>query len=351
MSIPKNDEASLKERYAILSKQYEILGKKLKSSLEKVLKKNGISFLAVDFRIKTFESFCQKLKKYNYGDPFNQITDHCALRIICYYYSDLLRINQLIKEEFPKNQLLEIDIKISDIDVMKFSYRSWHYLVKFNEEWLKEIGDKTYSNFRAEIQLRTSIMHTWAEVEHDIFYKQDIPISDGIKRRLSRISALLEMVDEQFDRLREEKRQHLDSLTFKPRVDIENLELTFENFQQLLDIYYPYRPVAVQNSMVLYYKIIQSKITIKDLVKLINRTKEILSVLEEDIRKIFLAQNKFVTAEEMLLKTIPLKQTQDGALKVVLLIFHDGFWESERGEISDVWANFIIKWRSKLREF
>ena len=347
MSLKINEEALIKEKFATLSQHYELLGTRLKNSLETLLNKLQIPFHKIEFRVKSFDSFFHKIKRYDQKDPFNQIDDICGLRIICFYYSDLFRINQRIKDEFD---VLEFDIKSTDIDIAKFAYRSWHYILKFKEEWINELEDTTHSDFRAEIQLRTISMHTWAEIEHEISYKQDIPTSDIMKRHLSKISALLEMVDEQFDQIREERAQYLDSLRFQPRVDFKTLELSFENFQKLLDAYYPYRVSSLKDSTMLYHEITQLGVNMKDLVYQIKRSKEILPVIEEDRRlELLLAEQKFVTDEERLLKLGPLKMHQSGALRIILYIFHDRYWESKRGDVPINAANFINKWRAKLR--
>ncbi|MCK4848505.1 MAG: hypothetical protein KAT16_05750 [Candidatus Heimdallarchaeota archaeon] len=350
MSSEIIEEVIIKKKYSIISRHYELLGNRLKEKLIELLEKNHIPFITVRFRVKAFDSFFQKIKKSDNKDPFDRINDICGLRIICYYYSDLFRISQLIRDEF-KNQILDFDAKMprTEKEIVQFGYRSWHYLLKFNDEWIKDIVNEGQYNFRAEIQIRTSIMDAWGSVEHALAYKKDIPISSGMKRRFARISALLEMVDEQFDQLREEKEQYLDSRTFKSHIDFDNQELTFENFQKLLDTFFPYRTSSYNDSQKLFLEITESNVRMKDLVFHIKRAKEILPVLEEDTRKLFLAQNKLPPEQERLLRMLPLKQNQVGAVRNILLIFHDGFWEVQRVNVPEFLANFTIKWRNKLR--
>jgi len=353
MSSNMTKEALVKKKFSIISQHYELLGNRLKKKLIELLEKNHIPYISVKFRVKSFDSFYHKIKKYNDDiDPFKRIDDICGLRIICYYYSDLFRINQLIQDEFGE-QIQEFDTKIpsSELEIVKFGYRSWHYLLKLEEEWIKDIGCEAYSNFRAEIQVCTSIMDAWGTIEHELSYKKDIPISDNMKRRFARISALLEMVDEQFDKLREEKRQYLDSRTFKSRDGFEKLELTFENFQKMLNAYFPYRVSSLNQSKRLYHDISQVEVDMKDLVNCIEKAKDILPVIEEDIRKLFLAQNKLTADDKKLLKMAPYKQNQVGALRNILWIFHDGFWKSQRIKLDhhDWYVFLIIKWRKKLR--
>lgn len=158
------------------------------------------------------------------------------MRIICLYHSDLFRISEIIKEEF---KVVEFDIKSTDIEIAKFGYRSWHHLIRIKEHGTKECECPDFHNFLAEIQLRTIIMHIWAAIEYEISFKKDIPIFDRMIRRFSIISALLEMIDEQFDQLREEQNQIVDSFRYQPRIRFKKLDLIFKNFQKILDAYFP----------------------------------------------------------------------------------------------------------------
>jgi len=352
MSTEITEKDLIKKKYSIISRYYELLGKRLKEKLEKLLEEKHISYITVKFRVKDFDSLFHKVKKLGSEDPFNRINDICGLRIICYYHSDLYKISKLIQDEFKK-LILEFDTKLpsTEMEMVKFGYRSWHYLLKFNDEWIKDIAYKGRYIFRAEIQIRTTIMDAWGFVEHQLAYKKEIPISDRMKRRFGRISALLEMVDEQFDQLREEKERYLNSRTFKSHVDFREQELNFENFKNFLDSFFPYRTSSINDSQELYLGITESDVNMKDLVNHSKRAKEILPVLEEDTRKTFLAQNKLPPEQEKLLKMGPFRLDQVGALRVILLIFHDGFWESQRKQLDDHdwYVLFILKWRKKLR--
>jgi hypothetical protein len=50
-----------------------------------------------------------------------------------------------------------------------------------------------------EIQARTICQHAWADVEHSLSYKQDAELGDATKRRVFRLTSLLEICDDEFD--------------------------------------------------------------------------------------------------------------------------------------------------------
>ena len=58
---------------------------------------------------------------------------------------------------------------------------------------------------RLSVQIRTVLQHAWAEFEHDIRYKGDIPVEQapGLDRRFTLAAGLLELADKEFSRIRD----------------------------------------------------------------------------------------------------------------------------------------------------
>lgn len=61
---------------------------------------------------------------------------------------------------------------------------------------------KKYGNIQFEIQIRTIIQDAWSMLDHKIKYKKSIP--HMLKRRINRLSALFEIADDEFLRIKEE---------------------------------------------------------------------------------------------------------------------------------------------------
>jgi hypothetical protein len=57
------------------------------------------------------------------------------------------------------------------------------------------------------VQVRTVLQHAWASISHALQYKQEDDIPRALRRRLARISALLEVADEEFAELNREHNQ------------------------------------------------------------------------------------------------------------------------------------------------
>lgn len=191
----------LKETYENKMPKYEKLGSNLTEAIEILLKEHSIQYLKVYYRIKETDSFVGKIDRKGYDSPFEDTEDICGIRIICYYKSDIDEICRIIKQEF--NVLTSQD-KEELLDPDQFGYRSHHLIVKIKDGWLSTPNYRGLDNLKAEIQIRTNLMHTWAEIEHELGYKKKEDIHPNFRRKFSSISAMLEIVDEQFEDLKKD---------------------------------------------------------------------------------------------------------------------------------------------------
>jgi hypothetical protein len=80
-----------------------------------------------------------------------------------------------------------------------------------------------------EVQIRTLPQHMWAEASHMLQYKQENVVPSEVRRSIHRISALLETVDLEFERLlveRETYRKNLNDLPLEQsqHINVDLLE-------------------------------------------------------------------------------------------------------------------------------
>lgn len=198
-----------------LKGQYARLGSNIVDALKIFLDEHGIPYVDIYSRVKSFDSFYEKIDRKKYSNPFDEIEDICGIRVICYYFSDIERINAIIQNEFT---ILESQDKSELLGLKEFAYRSQHYIVKLNNNWLLAPNYRRLDGLKAEVQVRTILMHAWAEIEHKLNYKSDAQVPEIFQRKLFRLSAKLEEADEQFielkdgiDAYREELKEQLDS--------------------------------------------------------------------------------------------------------------------------------------------
>lgn len=247
---------------------YLRLGENVKEAIENLLIEKGIETASVNYRVKKLEQFLQKIKRKKYADPFKQIADICGIRIICYLKKDIKKIEELIGKEF---EIVEKNEKLSGLPLREFGYRSNHLIIKIKKDWTKTPNYRGLENLKVELQIRTILMHAWAEIEHKLAYKKAEHIPRELRRKFSRVSAILEEADEQFqeisDEVDEKKRKMLTGLQ-EHKMSNREINFDLDTLKILLDYYFPGK---VRDSKIIrdfFDEIAKSKITIKDLLEL-----------------------------------------------------------------------------------
>jgi hypothetical protein len=114
-------------------------------------------------------------------------------------------------------------------------------VVEIKKEWFAAPQYKKLKGLRAEIQVRTFMMHAWADIEHKLAYKKESDIPAQFKRKFSRLSALLEIADDHFDQLRNERESYQKSLKDNQGGFDLSLPLNVDTLQAFLDFYFPSR--------------------------------------------------------------------------------------------------------------
>lgn len=260
------------------------LANNITESLAIFLNENKISFLKIDSRIKDYESCIEKIERKAYNDSFEQIEDICGVRIICYYLSDVNKINDLIKREFD---IVESQDKLSKLGSNEFNYRSHHFIVKIPSDWLIAPNYRGLENLKAEIQVRTILMHAWAEIEHKLAYKKDYQIEDTIKREFSKLSAILESADDQFERLREQSEKYKEDLIFKQKNNQDSFKnhksLDIDSLQAFVEYHFPERIKDKSITSNLLDELLNNNISFKDLNEIFNGAKDFaINVMEKE---------------------------------------------------------------------
>ncbi|MEZ9327333.1 GTP pyrophosphokinase family protein [Vibrio cyclitrophicus] len=175
----------------------------IESLINTLLQSTGINEHSVTSRVKDRLSLKKKIDKKGKYKKLSDITDIVGIRIISNYSDEVDKIAKLIEEEFAIDESNSID-KRKALDPDRFGYLSLHYVAKLNEV---RIGLREYSSFtdiNFEIQIRSILQHTWAEIEHDIGYKSKNETPRLVRRKFSQLAGLLELADSQFIQIRDE---------------------------------------------------------------------------------------------------------------------------------------------------
>ena len=94
----------------------------------------------------------------------------------------------------------------------QFGYQSVHLTVKLPASWLSVPSFSGLGSLMAEIQIRTLAQHIWAVASHKLQYKQEASVPEPVRRSIHRVSALLETVDLEFERVVDERARYLEEV-------------------------------------------------------------------------------------------------------------------------------------------
>ncbi|MDW4561336.1 hypothetical protein [Aeromonas rivipollensis] len=188
--------SDLSQLFREVKPKYERLASNVKQALVQFLDEKKISSFDVEDRVKDEQSFIDKVERKSYNNPLEQVEDIAGVRVICYYNEDLSSIDEIIHEQFI---VLSYSNKSNELSDNQFGYASNHYVIRLKEEWLQAPNYRGLENLKVEIQVRTILMHSWAAISHKLLYKKNDDVPKEFKRKLNRLSALIELADEQFD--------------------------------------------------------------------------------------------------------------------------------------------------------
>ena len=173
----------------------EKLERHVRSILLSLLKDGRLTDYNVYSRTKKPASLQGNLERPKPGRIFNEIADvHdlVGLRVVVLHGSEVGKVSAELLAKLPG---LSLEIK-APADPWSFGYRSDHILSPYPGP----VG--TMTGFRYEIQIRTFLQHTWAQVEHQLGYKATV-YDDKSRRLFAQVSALLEIADGKFTELKE----------------------------------------------------------------------------------------------------------------------------------------------------
>jgi ppGpp synthetase/RelA/SpoT-type nucleotidyltranferase len=157
----------------------------------------------INYRVKDRDSLANKLlRKNNKYSSLKEITDTVGLRIVTYFEDDIDKIAEIFKLEFEIDYPNSVDKR--EIEADRFGYRSLHYVASLNKTRLQLTEYKKFKGLKFEVQIRSILQHSWAEIEHDLGYKGEHEIPLSAKRTFYRVAALLEQADIEFVKLKKQ---------------------------------------------------------------------------------------------------------------------------------------------------
>lgn len=163
-----------------------------------------------------------------------EVTDLAGLRIVTTYQEDVEKAVQLIREEFEIDEANSVD-KRKHLDPREFDYLTVSLIVSLKNprSTLRE-----WSNFaalKAEIQLRSALQHTWAQVSRALQYTREAQVPPELRRRLYRLMAMFEVADDEFSVIRVKHRELAERTESGVTAQELAIELSIESARRYLE--------------------------------------------------------------------------------------------------------------------
>jgi ppGpp synthetase/RelA/SpoT-type nucleotidyltranferase len=151
-------------------------------------------------RAKELHSLIKKLIKKP-SHSYETVSDKAGVRCIVRYLSDLEAVVSLAGQIFKCGP---VDRKAEGLGPDRLGYLSIHINVRLRDD---DPNVVRFGGYQAELQVRTLGQHLWAEMSHDAVYKNEewiASVAEPAKRRVNLMAGLIEIADQEFDRLNRE---------------------------------------------------------------------------------------------------------------------------------------------------
>ena len=176
--------------------QHAALGVYLTERLGALVRRIGIP-ATVSVRTKEMDSLLKKLLRKP-DHTYDGLGDKVGARIIVKRLRDVQTVCDAVRLEFACGPFENTADRLAEDQV---GYLSVHVDVAL---LASDPRFREFSLLRAELQVRTLAQNLWSEMSHDTTYKSGTVIHHGVKRRLHLLAALIEVADNDYQRVEDE---------------------------------------------------------------------------------------------------------------------------------------------------
>jgi putative GTP pyrophosphokinase len=198
----------LQEQYSVLLPSYIAALETFQARLRAELGRLDVHF-TMKYRVKTFASYYAKLLKRKAGEKQTgetiPIHDIMGTRVVCPFLEDVEHVEECLRNAFT---IHEIERKGAKRTFSEFGYSSTHLLLEIPQDIRIQYKDLNLTI--AEVQVRTFLQDAWAEVEHELIYKNSnmiTPLDEPLRRKLAALNANLSLSDDIFQEIRDYQRR------------------------------------------------------------------------------------------------------------------------------------------------
>ncbi|SFI92186.1 GTP pyrophosphokinase [Planctomicrobium piriforme] len=284
MSDNEQDQHSTTDHFKIQYQDCIGLAERLREAVveqvSELLKANGVTLgVPIESRVKTWNSIADKFDRKRLEiKNINELEDLVGVRIILLFRRDLENANRLLSNSF---NVISSEDTAERLSESEFGYQSQHFVVQLPANWLSVPSLSGLGTLFVELQIRTLAQHIWAAASHKLQYKQKSGVPLPLRRTINRVSALLETVDLEFDRVLEERTAYVETTQ---SANSETDPLNVDNLRTLLSDLLPSENKSTDEN---YANLLQNLFHFK-----INTPEQLRSIIGKHLNAIYASEVK-----------------------------------------------------------
>lgn len=153
-------------------------------------------------RVKSLESLSEKHTFLASQGKDTEIKDLLGLRVVVPFQEGVEQVVTSLRQHFS---VVDIERKSEQLSYREFAYDSVHVEVPLD----RDLGIPDCCKPVVEVQVRTILQDAWAEVEHELIYKNHFrfPNNESIRKKLAALNANLTLSDMIFQEIRDSQKE------------------------------------------------------------------------------------------------------------------------------------------------
>lgn len=206
------DINKIEQEHKQLEPVAKIIHDKLRELLQSLVDENEIR-LAVPFRTRVKELWAildkAKNRRFQIKQTILELPDVIGVRMIPLFVREINRLADIIRDNF---EVVDTYFPQDKVSGNACTQSCLQMVFKLPESWFSNPSMKKFKDMTVELQIRTIPQHNRSQVLSLLQYKQEPNIPRELKSSINRISALLELVDIEVERLLHDRDNYLDSI-------------------------------------------------------------------------------------------------------------------------------------------
>lgn len=222
--------SELHDEYLSLVPLAERLRKGLVEQLSQITINHSLALaVPIESRVKSWNSIKEKLeRKTLHINTLSDVPDLIGLRLVFLFSRHLKSATKTTCETFSVVEQEDTAIRLGE---SQFGYQPLHYMIRIPDSWTQVPTFSGCERLKTEIQMRTIAQHTWAAASHYLQYKRENSVPFEVRRSINRVSALLETVDLEFERVLNERDIYVDAISMvsaEERLNVNGLKAVLD---------------------------------------------------------------------------------------------------------------------------